>query len=198
MRGCSRSSKLARAASQLRLVAAGRAEAPELVAGTSTRRTEAVIKLEPLSHSESAEMVRRLGRSLLPTGWNDAWMHRLAGKSTDPPERREPLSLRVAVETLRDEAPANRDARSIEIEALGEDASTSFVGKLYMNRVVGHVAGGEDVRKLAWPGLVLRRVSCRSSRSYWRRPSASIPRARRRCSTRSRRSSGSWCATATR
>lgn len=144
---------------ELRLVAAGRAPVPQLLAETYARRPGVVITLEPLSLDEARTMVQRLGTSLLPGVWRDAWTLRLAGKKTDLPERREPLSLRVAVETLRDETPEQRDAQSLNIEKLGEQGSENFVGKLYMNRVVGHVTGGEDVRKLAWPGLVIRRVT---------------------------------------
>lgn len=144
---------------ELRLVAAGRAEWPELMAATPSRRQGAPIKLEPLSYDEALDMVRRLGQSLLPSEWKEEWTPRLAGKRSDAPARREPLSLRVAVETLRDEKPERRDACAEQIERLGEGAAESFVGKLYENRVVAHVAGGENVRKIAWPGLVVRRVS---------------------------------------
>ncbi len=144
---------------ELRLVAAGRARVKELLEGTYVRRAGVVMKLEPLSLEDARTMVRKLGQSLLPDAWREEWTARLAGRRSDLPERREPLSLRVAVETLRDETSEHREATSIKIEALGEDGSENFVGKLYMNRVVGHVTGGDDVRKLAWPGLVMRRVT---------------------------------------
>ena len=143
---------------ELRLVAAGRAQIPELVPASQVRREGVAITLGPLSVKDGREMVRKLGTSLLGDEWKPEWTDRLAGNDGEADERREPLSLRVAVEILRDEVPAKRDARSLEIEKLGE-VGEGFVGRLYMNRVIGHVAGGEDVRKLAWPGLVIRRVS---------------------------------------
>ena len=143
---------------ELRLVAAGRAQIPELLAPSAVRREGVPITLGPMSVSDARKMVQKLGTSLLGDAWRSDWSVRLAGRDGEAEERREPLSLRVAVEILRDEVPEHRDRRSMEIEALGE-VGEGFVGKLYMNRVIGHVAGGEDVRKLAWPGLVIRRVS---------------------------------------
>ena len=142
---------------ELRLVAAGRGQIPELLAASQVRREGVAIALGPLSVRDAREMVRKFGTSLLGE-WRHEWTNRLAGGDGEADERREPLSLRVAVEILRDELPAKRDARSVEIEKLGE-VGEGFVGRLYMNRVIGHVSGGEDVRKLAWPGLVIRRVS---------------------------------------
>ena len=144
---------------ELRVVAAGRAPVPQLLEETYARRPGVVIALEPLSPEDAGKMVHKLGESLVPDGWREEWTVRLAGKKSDPPERREPLSLRVAVETLRDEEPEHREATSLKIEELGEEGSENFVGRLYMNRVVGHVTGGDEVRKLAWPGLVMRRVT---------------------------------------
>jgi hypothetical protein len=144
---------------ELRLVAAGRAPAPQLLEETYVRHRGEVMTLEPLALDDARKMVKKLGEALLPGDWRESWTLRLAGKKSDLPERREPLSLRVAVETLRDEQPEDRDAASLKIEQLGEEGSENFVGKLYMNRVVGHVTGGDDVRKLAWPGLVMRRIT---------------------------------------
>jgi hypothetical protein len=144
---------------ELRIVAAGRAAVPELIAASNARQAGKVIALPPLTHAEALDMVQRLGQSLLPGEWRDAWTPLLAGRSSDAPERREPLSLRVAVETIRDEQPAKRDQQARNIHELGEQSAEHFVGNLYMNRVVGHVTGGEDVRKLAWPGLVMRKIT---------------------------------------
>jgi hypothetical protein len=144
---------------ELRIVAAGRAPVPQLIAESNARQAGKLIALPPLTHAEAIEMVQRLGHALLAGEWRDAWTALLAGKHSDPPDRREPLSLRVAVETVRDEEPARRDEQVRRIHELGEQGGEHFVGNLYMNRVVGHVTGGEDVRKLAWPGLVMRKIT---------------------------------------
>ena len=150
---------------ELRVVAAGRAEFPELLASTTTRDQGTKIELLPLSLGEAREMVQKLGTSLLGNDWKSEWTNRMAGKDSEPPERREPLSLRVAVEAMRDEPADMREELSLKIETLGEGADASFVGKLYQRRVLEHVRD-EQVSKIAWPGLILRRVSVEIIRDF--------------------------------
>jgi hypothetical protein len=143
---------------ELRIVAAGRADFPELMEGTPSRGSGESLSLEPLSVADAREMTQRLGKALFEEFWNDEWSKRVAGPSGDTTDRREPLSLRIAVETLRDTEVEKRDDKSREIEKLGEGASYSFVGKLYERRVLEHIADPR-ARRIAWPGLILRRVT---------------------------------------
>src|SRR5262249_55901546 len=54
---------------------------------------------------------------------------------------------------------AERDARALEIEEMHEKATgADFVGRLYERRVLDHVRN-QDAAKLAWPGLVVRRLT---------------------------------------
>jgi hypothetical protein len=144
---------------ELRVVAAGRADIPELRQTKGSRAEGALRSLGPLSSGEAAEMAERLGRGWLGPQWQPIWAKRIAGRPNDPPQRREPLSIRVAVELLRaakDET--ERDSLSREIELQGENAHEDFAAALYQRRVVDHVRDPE-VRTLAWPGLVFRRVT---------------------------------------
>src|SRR5262249_23187323 len=64
-----------------------------------------------------------------------------------------------AVELVRNAEPKDRQALVEEIAAKGESAAgQAFVGKLYETRILRHVRN-EYARKLAWPGLVVRRVT---------------------------------------
>ncbi len=141
-----------------RVVLAGRADIPELRNRSAHRAEGKLFELKPLEVDEAREMADALGRSLLGTEWNGAWAARLAGDDDDSDTRREPLTIRVAVELVRASEPAKRDALTLEIKEMGEEASDHFVGALYQRRVLDHVRDSE-VKKLAWPGLVLRRVT---------------------------------------
>jgi hypothetical protein len=144
---------------ELRVVAAGRADVPELRDPGKTRARGRRYTLNPLPINDAAAMAERLGQDLLGKQWRPGWARRIAGKSADPPQRREPLSIRVAVELLRGaKDEVERDRLSREIEEKGEDAHTDFAAALYQQRVLEHVRDS-DVRALAWPGLVLRRVT---------------------------------------
>jgi hypothetical protein len=142
----------------LRLVAAGRAEIPEIggIDGLSIDPDPLTLGALPLRDARA--MVDRLGRDLLGAGWSAEWTHKLAGAQGDPEARREPLTLRVAVEFMREAPPGARDALADEIAALGEAADVDFVGRLYERRVLGHI-GDADVRRVAWPGLIARRLT---------------------------------------
>ncbi len=144
---------------ELRVVAAGRADIPQLRNETAYLGEGTHRRLLPLSVGDAREMADRLGRQLLGQDWNSTWSSRIAGKDDDSVERREPLVIRVAVEFLRS-APTReeREALSREIEKLGAGADKRFVGRLYERRVLDHVQH-PDAKKLAWPGLVVRRIT---------------------------------------
>lgn len=143
---------------EARIVLAGRADVPTLRLASEARAEGQLLRLQPLHLSEATEMAERLGSSWLGKEWNKSWASRLAGRARDNASRREPLTIRVAVELVRATSPEMREAVTRDIEKLGEKASDRFVGTLYQRRVLEHVQD-KEVRKLAWPGLVLRRVS---------------------------------------
>lgn len=145
---------------ELRIVIAGREVLGQGMLFPVLVTTAPPLSLRPLNVSDAIEMANRLGGSLLGPEWNPRWARRIAGKATeDKSGRREPLSIRVAVDLLKSESPEKRDELSLEIKEKGEKAHANFVGTLYQRRVLGHVRGGSDVGKLAWPGLVFRNVT---------------------------------------
>jgi hypothetical protein len=144
---------------ELRVVAAGRADIPELREAHNGREEGKKISLPSLSAKEAAEMATVLGRSLLgENNWQAKWSVRLVGSSSRAPERREPLSIRIAVDILRQTPEPMRDAVSLEIAEQGEASDGSFIAGLYERRVLSHIRGSA-ARKLAWPGLVMRRLT---------------------------------------
>jgi hypothetical protein len=143
---------------ELRLVVAGRAEVPELTLRTEKWNQGRVLTLAPLSLGDAREMANRLGKSLLKNEWNETWADRIVGGSSDRPLQREPLAVRVSVEFLRAAPPDRRESRAREIESMREQVTDDFVGRLYERRVLDHIRN-PDARKLAWPGLVVRRLT---------------------------------------
>jgi hypothetical protein len=143
---------------EARIVVTGRADVPELRLASATRAEGKLISLSALSVTEARKMAAALGHSLLGTSWQSKWSNRIAGDSHQPDERREPLTVRVAVDLVRSAEPNQRDDLTLQIEEMGENASGNFVGALYQRRVLDHVRD-KEVKKLAWPGLVLRRVT---------------------------------------
>jgi hypothetical protein len=141
-----------------RVVAAGRADVPELRNRSPHRSEGKLLELDPLAPGEALEMANSLGASLLRDQWQPHWGNRIAGPPESPDSRREPLTIRVAVELVLAAEPDKREAVTRDIEKMGEEASAHFVGALYQRRVLDHVRDLE-VKKLAWPGLVLRRVT---------------------------------------
>ncbi|MGR9410002.1 hypothetical protein ACU8MI_26165 (plasmid) [Rhizobium leguminosarum] len=141
---------------ELCIVAAGRSGLDQLAIGESYEIT--ALPLKALSVEDAHAMVDQLGRKLLQTEWKDSWPQRIAGKKKDRETRREPLSLRIAVEMVRDTVPARRDAVVDVIARLGENADKAFVAGLYERRILDHVRD-ERARKLAWPGLIARKVT---------------------------------------
>ena len=80
----------------------------------------------------------------------------MAGKENEL-TRREPLAVRVAVDLITRAKPDERQKLVDEISA-DLDAREDFVARMYFKRVVGHVRH-PLAQKLAWPGLVVRRVT---------------------------------------
>lgn len=144
---------------ELRVVAAGRADIPELRQRRPGRNEGQLKVLDSLPPIEAAKMADYLGQALLKEDWHAAWARRIAGPAKGSPLRREPLSIRVAVELLRSAGDNDsREALSREIELKGEDASQDFVAALYQRRILDHVRD-DNVKALAWPGLVFRRIT---------------------------------------
>lgn len=141
---------------ELCLVAAGRSGFEEFLEIEAFEVTPVV--LPPFSLEDARAMISRLGIDLLQSEWKSNWANRLAGRKTDPAVRREPLSLRLAVELVRNADPAQRDKVVADIERDGEKADQAFVARLYERRILDHVRD-KHAQKLAWPGLVARRVT---------------------------------------
>jgi hypothetical protein len=143
---------------KLRIVAAGRAKCDSFIAAGPARRSGDSLTVLPLTVPEAAAMADRLGVTFLGPQWQAVWAPRIAGKTSDPATRREPLVIRVAVDLIKSSPVSQRDKLSLDIEKLGEAAGDSFAGALYERRVLDHV-GDVYAAKLAWPGLVLRSIS---------------------------------------
>jgi hypothetical protein len=141
---------------ELAIVVSGRREVSELSDEPSLWSAR-LRELEPLTIADAVQMVDLLGESL-STNWPRVWSVKIVGQASDPSIRREPLTLRVAFEIVRNAEAERRGAIVDEIAKLGIAADTTFVGKLYEKRVLDHV-GDERARKLAWPGLVVRRIT---------------------------------------
>lgn len=143
---------------ELRIVAAGRAEVAELSEIPGLEMVAGKMELDALGIVDAREMVGRLGRLLMNDGWNDAWTRMLVGADREPKERRTPLTLRVALELLRDAVPGEREGLVREIAELGATANTNLVGRIYVQRIIRHVRD-KDAQAMAWPGLVARRIT---------------------------------------
>ena len=144
---------------RLRVVMAGRAEIPEFTGISGLEMETKALKLEPFGVSDARVMADKLGRDLLGSEWRPEWTRLIAGAAKDPAERREPLTLRVCIEFIRAAAPKEREELVKDIGKLGERAGQDFVGRIYMRRMVEHIKGGDDVKAIAWPGLVARRLT---------------------------------------
>jgi hypothetical protein len=143
---------------ELKIVAAGRADVPQLRTHPEARPDHRRIVLEPLNFHEAREMANKLGEWLMAKQWSRSWAAEVGGRESDPPERREPLTLRVAVELLRNSPEHQRSALAREIGRAGEEASDFFVGRLYERRILSHIRDPQ-VRRLAWPGLIFRSIT---------------------------------------
>lgn len=157
---------------ELKVVACGRADIPELRQARGVRVPVIHLKLKPLLGKEAREMAEILGRRGIGSDWQSGWSDTIAtGKSKRSrfsvqafvqnlislPEqiRREPLSVRVAVDFIVRTEPARRQEVVDEIADAGPDADGDFVARLYEKRILDHVRDS-SAGKLAWPGLVIR------------------------------------------
>ncbi len=148
---------------RLVVVAAGRTGATQI--GTRLKDLFSVTtrQLRAFTPEEAHAMVDLLAERLVGDGWQADWTARIVGDHTEPPIRREPLTLRLAVEIIRDAPPDQRAALVNDISQKGERANDRFVGRLYQIRILYHIRD-DNARKLAWPGLVARRVTRRMAR----------------------------------
>lgn len=144
---------------QLRVVAAGRAEIEEFSNIEGLNMLADRMELAALNVTDARAMADKLGRDLMGPAWKPAWAHVIAGNKKDAAERREPLTLRVSVEFIREASTEQREAVVADIGRLGEQSGQDFVGRIYLRRMLEHVRGGEDVKAIAWPGLVARRIT---------------------------------------
>lgn len=143
---------------ELKIVAAGRADVPDLRTEPDKRSEDRHLILQPLPVEDAREMAARVGHDLLGTEWRSEWAGLIAGRESDAPDRREPLAVRVAIELIRAAQPDVRQKLVEDIAREGAAADQSFIGRLYERRVISHVQN-PLAQKLAWPGLVVRRVT---------------------------------------
>ncbi|MFI8716771.1 hypothetical protein ACIGHF_02625 [Stenotrophomonas sp. NPDC077464] len=142
---------------RLRIVAVGRSVAPELLQESVHRNQGRSITLEPLSVLEGESMADALGHDLLGRAWNPAWSRMIVGRRRDDESRREPLSIRIAVEMIKSTPADSRHALAQQMAEHPCEDMAAFVGALYSRRILNHVRN-THARKLAWPGLVFRRI----------------------------------------
>jgi hypothetical protein len=160
---------------ELRVVASGRADVPELRRVRGVHVSAQTIRLKPLAVREARDMADALGQEILGQTWSSAWSSAIVGGKSDDDARREPLAVRVAVDLV---ARADESARLELLELIREDGvnaelprttdddpaaeqdgpRSDFVARLYERRIVNHIRDPR-ARKLAWPGLVVRRVT---------------------------------------
>lgn len=137
---------------ELKLVASGRAEVSELGANVPS----VSLQLKPLSIADAKEMANTLGEGALGR-WKSQWSAAIVGSGYKEESRREPLAVRVAVDLFA-RAEGDRDELADQICKNGPDSNVDFVAWIYEKRIVDHVRDGL-ARKLAWPGLIVRRVT---------------------------------------
>ncbi len=162
---------------ELRVVACGRADIPELRAVYREEAPPIHLKLAPLLSNEALEMAEKLGRRGLGDAWKPGWSEAIAtGKAKSPVARlllgwigvadnirREPLSVRVAVDFVIRTNPTDRQGVVDEIISAGADPNDDFVARLYEKRILNHIRDS-DAGRLAWPGLVIRRLTAEIAR----------------------------------
>ena len=147
---------------ELKLVASGRADVPELRRARGLSVPSLHETLRPLSVSDAMKMATALGQGAMGGDWKEAWSAAIAGSESDDEARRDPLAVRVAVDLLV-QGKTDRNALAEEIRKAGGGTSDDFVAWVYQKRIVDHVRD-PLARKLAWPGLVVRRVTVEIAR----------------------------------
>jgi len=115
-------------------------------------------------------MAELLGRTAIGDAWKQNWSEAFTGKernscwfatvkralTTREEVRREPLTVRVAVDLILEAEPDKRQSVVDEIREIKDDQGKTFAAHLYERRILYNVRN-ENAEKLAWPGLVLRR-----------------------------------------
>lgn len=141
---------------KLSVVTAGRADFRPHELELSERYDVQYKKLEALSPDDARAMVERLGQVWMAGSWNASWTAKVC---LGPDFRREPLTLRLVMELLRDakETRARVDILS-KLDDIDGEVADKFVGGLYERRIQDHIAD-DNARLLAWPGLVVRRIT---------------------------------------
>jgi hypothetical protein len=142
---------------ELKVVASGRAAAPELGRALGPEVPSIPLRLKALSSADATTMATNLGESAVGTDWKRDWSAAIVGSGYEDEPRREPLAVRVAVDLLA-RAQGSRDALAEQIRQTGPEAHGDFVAWIYQKRIIDHVRD-PLARKLAWPGLVVRRVT---------------------------------------
>jgi hypothetical protein len=141
---------------ELKVVASGRADVPELRRARGVGTAKKNMELDPLKVKEAQAMADALGSRAIGNEWNPPWSSTIAGKEKEK-ARREPLAIRVVVDLIARAKPEERQKLLDEISA-DLDANEDFVARIYFKRIVGHVQH-QLAKKLAWPGLIVRRVT---------------------------------------
>ena len=141
---------------ELKVVASGRADVPELRRARGVGTAKKNLELEPLKVKEAQAMAEALGSTAIGKQWNPLWSTAIAGKEKET-ARREPLAIRVVVDLIARAIPEDRQKLVGEISS-DLDANEDFVARVYFKRIVGHVQH-KLAKKLAWPGLIVRRVT---------------------------------------
>lgn len=143
---------------ELRVVVSGRADLASFGDNIDIARAPP-IKLGALSLADARLLADKLGRTILGDEWKKSWSTAIVGNASKADEqRREPLEIRVAVDCIA-QAPDEQRADIVEnIDAAGSNAAKTRAERIYKNRVQKHVQNGE-ARDLAWPGLIVRRLT---------------------------------------
>ena len=149
---------------ELCVVASGRADVPELYRNALPRVKLQRIKLKPLLVGEARQMADALGYAAIGDEWQGSWSAAIAGPALEE-ARREPLAVRVAVDFIARANAWERPILADEVAKTGFGAHGDFVARLYLKRIVNHVRDPR-AQKLAWPGLVVRRVTLAIARDF--------------------------------
>ncbi len=160
---------------ELRVVASGRVDIPEFRQARGEQVPPIKIKLRPLPVADAWQMADKLGVGAIGDAWQAEWSSAIVGgggantskwldrilrlvtKARDD-VRREPLAVRVAVNLIAQADAEERPRLAAEIAGIGVFASDDFVARLYEKRIISHVRDAK-AGKLAWPGLVIRRIT---------------------------------------
>jgi hypothetical protein len=147
----------AKGVDELRVVVSGRADVPELRRARGPGNPKNSRELEPLRIDEARQLADALGQAAIGGEWNPEWSVVAIGRRQDN-IRREPLAVRVTVDLITRANKEDRPGIVQELSEFGPEANHDYVARLYLKRVVNHVRD-PLARKLAWPGLVVRRLT---------------------------------------